>query len=72
LVEGPDTFNWGGGDLRWELEALGDSGTRLTIWANIDRSFISMGTAGWHICIDVLDRILAVVSPSDALSAPRP
>lgn len=50
-------YNWGGGDIRWELEAL-DSGTRLTLWHNIDRRFISMGAAGWHICFDVLDQLL--------------
>ena len=44
-------------DIRWDLEALGD-GTRLTLWHNIDRRFISMGAAGWHICFDVLDRLL--------------
>ncbi len=44
-------------DIRWELEALGD-GTRLTLWHNIDRRFIAMGAAGWHICFDVLDRLL--------------
>ena len=45
-------------DLRWELEPLG-SGTRLTLWYNIDRRFIAWGAAGWHICFDVLDRLLA-------------
>ncbi len=45
-------------DLRWELEAVGD-GTRLTLWHNIDRRFISWGAAGWHICFDVLERLLA-------------
>lgn len=50
-------YNWGGFDIRWQLEPLGD-GTRLTLWHNIDRRFISMGAAGWHICIDVLDRFL--------------
>lgn len=52
-------FNWGGQDIRWELEPLGGDGTRLTLWHNIDRRYISMGAAGWHICIDVLDRSLA-------------
>ncbi|MDP9278863.1 MAG: SRPBCC domain-containing protein, partial [Gemmatimonadota bacterium] len=28
-------YNWGGFDMRWELEALG-GGTRLTLWTNID------------------------------------
>ena len=50
-------YNWGGGDMRWELERLG-AGTRLTLWANIGRRFISMGAAGWHICLDVLDHVL--------------
>jgi hypothetical protein len=52
-------YNWGGGDIRWELEPLGSGGTRLTLWHNIDRGFISMGAAGWHVCFDVLDRLLA-------------
>jgi hypothetical protein len=46
------------GDIRWELEAFG-VGTRLTLWHNIDRRFISWGAAGWHICFDVLDRLLS-------------
>jgi uncharacterized protein YndB with AHSA1/START domain len=50
-------YNWGGQDIRWELEAVGD-GTRLTLWHNIDRRFIAMGAAGWHICLDVLGRFL--------------
>jgi activator of Hsp90 ATPase-like protein len=44
-------------DIRWELEAFG-AGTRLTLWTNIDRRFVSMGAAGWHIAFDVLDRLL--------------
>ncbi len=51
-------YTWGGGDLRWELEPLG-SGTRLTLWHNIHRRFVSWGAAGWHICFDVLERLLA-------------
>jgi len=50
-------YNWGDKDVRWELEAAG-GGTRLTLWHNIDRGFISMGAAGWHICLDVLDHFL--------------
>jgi len=52
-------FSWGGQDIRWELEPLGAGGTRLTLWHDIDRRFISMGAAGWHICFDVLERLLA-------------
>ena len=46
------------GDIRWELEASG-GGTRLTLWHSIDRRFISWGAAGWHICFDMLNRLLA-------------
>jgi uncharacterized protein YndB with AHSA1/START domain len=46
------------GDMRWELESSG-GGTRLTLWAKIDRRFISMGAAGWHISFDVLDHLLS-------------
>lgn len=51
-------YSWGESDLRWELEPIG-SGTRLTLWHNIDRRYIAWGAAGWHICFDVLDRLLA-------------
>ncbi len=51
-------YGWGGNDLRWELEPVG-GGTRLTLWHNIDRRFIAMGAAGWHVCFDVLDGLLA-------------
>ena len=51
-------YKWGGFDMRWELEALGQ-GTRLTLWTNIGRRFIAMGAAGWHICFDVLDHLLS-------------
>jgi uncharacterized protein YndB with AHSA1/START domain len=51
-------YNWGGQEIRWQLEAAG-GGTRLTLWHNIDRRFIAMGAAGWHICFDVLDAHLA-------------
>lgn len=52
-------FNWGGQDIRWQLEPLGSGGTRLTLWHNIDRHYIAMGAAGWHICFDVLDHLLS-------------
>ena len=67
-------YQWGGFDMRWELEASG-GGTRLTLWTNIDRRYIAMGAAGWHLCFDVLDRALAgeshgrIVGP-DAMKNP--
>ncbi len=50
-------FTWGGGTLRWELDAI-TRGTRLTLWHNINRQYIAMGAAGWHMCLDVLDHLL--------------
>ena len=55
-AEAPSVIEFG--DHRWELEAFG-SGTRLTLWSNIDRRFIAWGAAGWHIAFDVLDRLLS-------------
>jgi uncharacterized protein YndB with AHSA1/START domain len=55
-VEAPSALDYG--DMRWELAASG-GGTRLTLWARIDRRFVSMGAAGWHISFDVLDRLLS-------------
>ncbi len=46
------------GDARWELERT-SSGTRLTLWHKVDRRFISMGAAGWHISLDALDHMLS-------------
>ena len=51
-------YNWGGQDLRWELEGMSGR-TRLTLWHNIARPYIAMGAAGWHIAFDVLDRLLS-------------
>lgn len=50
-------YSWGGNDVRWQLEPQG-SGTRLTLWASINRNFVAMGAAGWHLCLDVLARLL--------------
>lgn len=51
-------YSWGEQLMRWELEATA-GGTRLTLWHNIDKAYIAMGAAGWHICFDVLERQLA-------------
>jgi hypothetical protein len=55
-ADAPEVLEYG--DIRWELQGSG-SGTRLTLWHKIDRRFVSWGAAGWHICFDVLDRLLA-------------
>jgi uncharacterized protein YndB with AHSA1/START domain len=51
-------YTWGGKDMRWELEPR-EGGTKLTLWAQITKNFISMGAAGWHVCFDVLERFLS-------------
>jgi len=50
-------YESGGNAMPWELEGR-DGGTHLTLWAVIDRRFISMGAAGWHVAFDVLQRLL--------------
>ena len=62
-------YKWGGFDMRWKLEASG-GGTRLTLWTNIGHRYIAMGAAGWHICFDVLDRLLAG-SPIGRIAGPE-
>ncbi|HEX6573579.1 MAG TPA: SRPBCC family protein [Gemmatimonadaceae bacterium] len=52
-------FSWGGQDIRWQLEPSANGGTRLTLWHNIDRRFVAMGAAGWHVCLDIMDRALS-------------
>ena len=61
-------YKWGDFDLRWQLEPVGQ-GTRLTLWTNIARPYIAMGAAGWQVCYDVLDRLLAG-NPIGRLSGP--
>lgn len=51
-------YDWGGNDIRWELEPVA-TGTRLKLWHNINRNFIAMGAAGWHISFDALNRFLS-------------
>ena len=58
-ADAPRLLEYVSGDtaFRWELEPLA-GGARLTLSTNIDRRFISMGAAGWHVALDVLDRLL--------------
>jgi uncharacterized protein YndB with AHSA1/START domain len=51
-------YMWGANPMRWELEPI-PGGTRLTLSTAINRNFITMGAAGWHVCLDVLDHLLA-------------
>ena len=56
-ADAPEVLEYG--EIRWELEAFGGGSTRLTLWTNIGHRYIAMGAAGWHICFDVLDRLLS-------------
>lgn len=52
-------YTWGEDLLRWELAATA-TGTRLTLQHSLaDRGWMSRVAAGWHICIDVAERLLA-------------
>lgn len=62
-------YSWGGNDMKWELEDY-DGGTRLTLWAAIHLNYIAMGAAGWQICLDVLDHLLAN-TPLGRLAGPE-
>jgi uncharacterized protein YndB with AHSA1/START domain len=56
---------WGGDVLRWELAPTG-SGTQLTLSHTVeDRDWLPKVAAGWHICLDVAERLLdgRAVSP---------
>jgi uncharacterized protein YndB with AHSA1/START domain len=59
-VEAPTLleYTWGADTLRWELAAVG-TGTRLTLRHTIDnREWVPKVAAGWHICLDVAERLL--------------
>jgi uncharacterized protein YndB with AHSA1/START domain len=53
-------LTWGEDRLRWELAGAGD-GTRLTLrhLAGQGRDWLPKLAAGWHICLDVAQRMLA-------------
>ncbi|MGR6321426.1 SRPBCC family protein [Micromonospora soli] len=52
-------YSWGDGLLRWELTPTG-TGTRLTLRHRIDRPDLApQMAAGWHLCLDVADHLLA-------------
>ncbi|UGT61669.1 SRPBCC family protein [Nocardia asteroides] len=52
-------FTWDTDVLRWELTAAGD-GTRLRLTHRLtDRATSPMVAAGWHVCLDVVELLLA-------------
>ncbi len=61
LVEPPTRleYTWGTDVLRWALEPT-DAGTRLTLRHTVQGpDWLSRVAAGWHICFDVADLLLA-------------
>lgn len=52
-------YTWGDDVLRWELEPI-RAGTRLTLRHTVqDRDWLAKVAAGWHLCLDVADLLLA-------------
>jgi uncharacterized protein YndB with AHSA1/START domain len=52
-------YTWGDDVLRWEL-APSNSGTRLTLRHDLQhRDWVPKVAAGWHLCLDVAERLLA-------------
>ncbi|MDI1462695.1 SRPBCC family protein [Catellatospora sp. KI3] len=50
---------WGEDSLRWELVPSAGAGTRLTLRHTMaDRDWLPKVAAGWHLCLDVLARLL--------------
>jgi uncharacterized protein YndB with AHSA1/START domain len=60
-AEPPQTleYQWDDDFLRWDLAEI-EGGTRLTLRHTIgDEGMLPKVAAGWHICLDVADRLLA-------------
>ncbi|MGC1213566.1 MAG: SRPBCC family protein [Micromonospora sp.] len=52
-------YTWGDGLLRWELTPAG-GGTRLILRHRVEKPDLApMMAAGWHLCLDVADHLLA-------------
>ncbi len=53
------SYSWGTDLLRWDLAPI-RSGTRLTLHHTVaDPSWVAQVAAGWHICLDVADHLMA-------------
>ncbi len=52
-------YSWGSDQLRWQLAGT-DAGTRLTLRQRVgDRDDLARAAAGWHLCVEVLEHLLA-------------
>ena len=51
-------YTWGTDLLRWELESV-EGGTKLVLYHTVSsREWGPMVAAGWHICLDVAERLM--------------
>ncbi|MFD5318778.1 SRPBCC family protein [Streptomyces sp. NPDC127098] len=64
-------YSWGEDVLRWELTPTA-TGTRLTLRHTVaDREGLARAAAGWHLCLDVAERLLdgAPIAPIRGMAA---
>jgi uncharacterized protein YndB with AHSA1/START domain len=53
-------YTWGDDLLRWELARTDSGGTRLTLHHTVGGTgWVPRVAAGWHLCLVVMDRLLA-------------
>jgi uncharacterized protein YndB with AHSA1/START domain len=56
-------YTWGDDVLEWRLEPV-DGGTRLTLRHTVEGlDMVPKVAAGWHLCVDVLEEVLAGTDP---------
>jgi uncharacterized protein YndB with AHSA1/START domain len=64
-------YTWGEDELRWELRPL-DRGCLLILTHSFDDRFkAARDAAGWHICLDALERSLRSPRPQRMAGEPR-
>jgi hypothetical protein len=64
-------YTWGEDELRWEL-CPHEDGCLLRLTHSFDDRFkAARDAAGWHICLDVLERSVRSPRPTRAAEEPR-
>jgi hypothetical protein len=65
-------YVWEGDIVRWELEPV-TGGTRLTLRHTVQSDeWLPRVAAGWHLCLDVADRLLAGVPTPSVVGSEAP